>query len=137
MKIVKITALLQLFIGVGAIPAGIGFIVDPSGKNLWMTTNLLINSPFETFLVPGIVLFSVIGVGSITGAFLSIKQSKNFHLFTIGLGCALIIWIVLQVYWIGFVSWLQPLYLGLGLVEALLGLALWRKKQEIITDAKM
>ncbi len=37
------------------------------------------------------------------------------------LGSALIIWIVAQVYWIGLVSWLQPFFLVVGVIELFLG----------------
>jgi hypothetical protein len=37
------------------------------------------------------------------------------------LGAFLVVWIILQVYWISASHWLQALYLGLGFLELILG----------------
>jgi hypothetical protein len=50
--------ILQAFIGVGAVPAGILMIINPSGSDMGMTVEMLVNSPFPNFLIPGIFLFS-------------------------------------------------------------------------------
>ncbi len=41
--------ILQIFIGIGAVPAGIAMITDPSGSTLGMHVEMLINSPFSNF----------------------------------------------------------------------------------------
>ncbi len=60
--------ILQLFISLGAIPAGISFLLDPSGKGLGMATDLLKNSPFINFFIPGLYLLSINGIGNLIGA---------------------------------------------------------------------
>lgn len=112
---------LQLFIGLGAIAAGYGFIMDPSGNNLSIPTELLKNAPFETYLIPGIVLFTVNGISTLAGAVLSLRRHRYSGMGGIILGSALTVWIIVQVYWIGLISWMQPFYFGLGLLEILLG----------------
>lgn len=120
-KVFYCTALLQLFICIGAVPAAIGFIVKPDGSSLGMSVSLLKESPFEDFLIPGIVLLFLIGFGSIFGSFLSFKQHRFSGKLTIILGFVLIIWISAQVYWIGSVSWLQPVFFVIGVIEIFLG----------------
>jgi hypothetical protein len=48
---------LQLFIGLGAVGGGLVLILDPSGSKLGIPVELLKNTPFSTYLVPGIVLY--------------------------------------------------------------------------------
>ena len=122
-----VLGVLQIFIGIGAIPAGFIMIVDPSGQKLGMYVQMLSNSPFANFLIPGLFLFSINGLGSLIGGIMSIKRAKLTELFAIGLGTFLIIWLLVQFYWIGF-HWLQAFYFALGIVELLLGLRIRRHK---------
>lgn len=115
------TGVLQLFIGIGAVAAGIGFMMEPDGSNLSMSVELLKESPFKDFLIPGIVLFSVNGIGSLIGCFLSFKRHPSAGTAGMILGMVLIIWIVAQVYWIHLISWLQPLFFIFGMFEFILG----------------
>ena len=118
------TAALLLFVGLGAVAGGLGAILDPSGESLGVTVDLLINSPFENYLIPGIVLFSLIGLTSLLVSFLTFKQHLLSGGATIILGFIMIIWIVLQVYWIGWLTLLQPTFLVIGFAEIILGFVL-------------
>ncbi|WP_070121322.1 hypothetical protein [Bacillus marinisedimentorum] len=118
--------ILQGSVGVGAVLAGIGFIMEPDGSNLLMTTDILEDSPFESFLIPGIVLLAVNGLGSLAGAVLSFIQSKAAGEAAIILGTLLMGWIAAQIFWIGYVSFLQPVFFGVGAVEAAVGYFMMR-----------
>ena len=59
--------MLQTFIGIGAVPAGISMIFDPSGGSLGMSLDMLTNTPFSDFLIPGIFLLAINGIGSLIG----------------------------------------------------------------------
>ena len=52
---------LQVFIGLGGIAGGAGLLLDPSGANVFMTVDVLQNSPFPDFLIPGGALQAVEG----------------------------------------------------------------------------
>ena len=112
---------LQVFIGVGAIPAGLALAMEPSGASLGMPLEWLSDSPFPNFLIPGIVLMVVNGFGSLAGAATSFLRYRYAGEIAMGLGVFLMLWIVAQVWWIGLSHWLQPLYFGVGLVEFVLG----------------
>ncbi len=112
---------LQACIGVGAVAGGLGLALDPSGESLGMPLELLEETPFATFLVPGIVLFAVNGLGSLTGAIASFVRHRYAGHAAIALGVFLIAWILVQVYWFAGFHWLHWLYLGLGIVELALG----------------
>lgn len=115
---------LQVFIGLGAVPPGLSLIFDPSGAGLGMPQALLANSPFSSFLMPGIALLLVNGAGSLIGAAASFWRYRYAGEIAVALGLFLMAWIGLQVWWIGLSYWLQPLYFILGLIELALGLKL-------------
>ena len=112
---------LQVFIGLGAVAGGLGLLLEPSGANLRIPLELLENSPFSTYLVPGIVLLTVNGLGSLVGAAASFTRYRYAGETAMALGVFLVAWIILQVYWIAAFHWLHALYLGLGLLEFVLG----------------
>jgi hypothetical protein len=116
---------LQVFIGVGAVAGGLGLALDPSGKSLGIPLELLDKTPFATFLVPGIVLFIVNGLGSLAGAVASFARHRYAGETALALGAFLAAWILVQVYWMDF-HWLHGLYLGLGIAEMVLGWAVRR-----------
>jgi hypothetical protein len=117
---------LQLFIGLGAVGGGLGLVLKPSGANLGIPLELLKSSPFSTYLVPGIVLLTGNGLGSLVGAAATFTRHRYAGETAMALGIFLVAWIVLQVYWIAAFHWLHALYLGLGLLEFVLGWSLQR-----------
>lgn len=112
---------LQAFIGLGAVGGGLPLILEPSGSILGIPLEILKRSPFSTFLVPGIVLLIVIGFGSLVGAAASFKRYWRAGEIAMALGLFLVAWIMLQVFWFNTFHWLHALYLGLGIVELVLG----------------
>lgn len=118
---------LQVFIGLGAVAGGLGLVLDPSGASVGTPLALLAETPFTTFLIPGIVLFVVNGLGSLAGAIVSFTRQRYAGEGAIALGVFLIAWILVQVYWMAGFHWLHWLYLMLGLVEVVLG---WLVRRE-------
>ena len=114
-------AILQLFIGLGAVGGGLGLVLEPSGANLGMPLEMLNHSPFSDFLVPGLVLLIVNGFGSIAGSVSSFNLFRYTAEIALALGAFLVAWILFQVYWIHSFHWLHALYLSLGIIEFALG----------------
>jgi hypothetical protein len=87
---------------------------DPSGKPLRMNVSLLSGSPFESFFVPGVILFLFLGISSIIIAFYVI----NDHTFSTRLifiqGLIILGWIVVQIVMIKHFHYFQFLYLVIG-----------------------
>lgn len=121
---------LQAFIGIGGVPAGLIFILDPSGSGMGFSLELLEGTFLPSYLIPGLFLFAVNGIGSLLGSVLSFLRHHYAGEAGIALGALLIAWIVVQVAMIGLVHWLQPLYLGLGVIEVLLGVLVRRGLRE-------
>lgn len=116
--------ILQVLIGVGAIIAGALLAIAPDGRYLQMPLDMLKNSPFRNFLVPGLILFLVNGVGNTVSAILCFRLSKIAAFSGMVFGFGLIIWIFVQVNMIGGGSWLQYLYFGLGILVLVVGIAM-------------
>ena len=120
---------LQAFIGIGAVAGGLGLVLDPSGGSLGMPAQWLASSPFTDYLILGLVLLLVNGAGNLAGAAWSFTSSRFCALAGTALGAFLIAWIAAQVWWLGLVHWLQPLYFGLGAAELALGRYLSNSRQ--------
>jgi len=121
---------LQAFIGIGAMGGGFMLVKDPSGSTLGVPLSLLEGSPFPNFLIPGIFLLAVNGVGSMIGAGLSFRRRRYAQEIAIVLGAILAAWILIQVVIIKSFSWLHILYIILGVVELGIGLYIRRHRDK-------
>ena len=97
-RLANVLGFLQLFIGLGAVGGGLGLVLEPSGANLGMPLEMLNHSPFSNFLIPGIVLLIVNGLGSIAGSVLSFRLFQYAAEIAFALGTFLVAWILIQVY---------------------------------------
>lgn len=117
---------LLLFLGLGAIGGGAFLIISPSGKLIGgLPLSVLEHSPFTDFLIPGIILFLILGVAPCLISFALIKKPelkfaehlnffKDMHWawsFTIYIAFALIIWIQAETISMNSVTWLQTFYM--------------------------
>ena len=128
-RLFNFLGILQVFIALGAIPAGIGFITDPSGTNNCMSTDLLAASPFDDFLIPGLFLLIINGLGNSIASVFSFQRKKVADVLAMFFGFILILWIVLQVWWIGYATFLQPFYLIVGIIEFMAGLKIYKRSR--------
>jgi hypothetical protein len=122
---------LQIFTAIGAIPAGLGYLSDTTGAAMGTSVKLLAKSPLTSFLVPGLFLVIVHGLGNIVLAVLSFRKKAIAGIAGLGMGIVLCLWIIIQVYWIGLSHFLQPFFLIIGLVEFALGWVIWKKNPAI------
>ncbi|WP_071393727.1 hypothetical protein [Bacillus tuaregi] len=116
-----VTGAILLFVGIGAAAGGLGAILDPSGESMGVQLALLENSPFENYLIPAIFLFFVNGIGSLMVSYLAFKNYRYAGMLTMILGFILVLWILAQLYWLSGVNWLHYAFLGIGLLEMILG----------------
>lgn len=125
----RIAAIILLFItGLNALAAGYGFMADPSGQDLGMTTEYLKFSGFNNFLIPGIVLFIAIGVMSIITAIVAIRKGEYYPLLTIIQGCILTGWIIIQITLVKDFNWLHFTFLVIGLLLIFFGKRMMDRK---------
>ena len=123
---------LQSLIGIGAVICGALLFIGPDGRYLQMPIDMLSKSPFRNFLIPGLILFLVNGVGNVVSAVLCFKMHRNAGFGGMFFGFGLIIWLFVQINMVGGGSWLQYLYFVLGILELLLGIVMreFERKQK-------
>jgi hypothetical protein len=111
------------FVGCTAIVCGSLLILQPDGNTMQLSPDVLTGTPFQNFIIPGIILFTV-GVCNFT-AFISIKRRQNTA-FTVSLlaGLFTIGWIVVQIILTGVLFWLQFVYLAAGMLIILISFQL-------------
>ena len=119
----------QIFVGIWGFAGGSGLALDPSGAKVGIPLEYIADSPFKDYLIPGIILFVVNGLGSLAGALASFNRKRYSGEIGLALGAFLVIWILVQLYWVTWFHWLHALFLSLGLLE--LGLALLVRRAAI------
>lgn len=121
------------FVGVGAMGGGMMAILYPQGPG-GMPVDALSNSPFQDYLIPGIILFSVIGLGNVACALSMHFKSKYQGYISSVFSWALVIWIVVQCIMLRLVASLHVIFFLIGLVEALLSAILLYAQHLFPTD---
>ena len=116
-----------LFIlGVLGTLGGIALIIEPSGGRLGLEIAQLSSSPFKNYLVPGILLLTVIGLDSLILAYFTYSNFAFSAPLMIIQGVVLLLWLTIE-YSLGFsypTAQLPAVFLGVGLI--LLGIRLNR-----------
>lgn len=119
----------QLVLGIGACFGGGALVLDPTGGMLGMPSDIMVLHWFPNYLIPGLILLLVLGVCPLivalalirkwnwkTGAALSPYRSLHWSwAFSLYIGFADIIWIVVEVYILQDIAWIHLLYLAIGL----------------------
>ncbi len=127
---------LLFFQGLSAAPSGLMLALDPTGGLLQMPLDMLQGTPFPNFLIPGLILCVVLGLGAFfVLACLLIRpdwawaerlnpfRGQHWTWAAAGaFGLALMLWITVQVLMIGLGAFIQVLYFGVGLAILLLTL---------------
>ncbi len=110
---------LILFQGISGLFGGIALVVDPTGELLYMPISMLDGSPFENFLVPGIILLSILGIFPIIVFYGLWKRLNWAWTGALIVSAALIIWISVEIWMLGYYSE-PPLQLIYGLLGVIL-----------------
>jgi hypothetical protein len=116
----KLAVGLLVVLGLGALAGGIALVSRPDGSTMQWDVSMLAGSPFADFLIPGLILGGLFGVGSLLVAVLGVQRSRiaPFLAFVIGVGQ--MIWIVVELAIIGEFSFLHPtmFLIGFGIAAA-------------------
>jgi hypothetical protein len=118
---------LEVILAVGALAGGAILFFSPDGSAFGMPLSLLEHSGFESFRIPGLVLFFVNGVFPLVSAIATLRRLPWAARSVMAVGVLLVGWITVQVALLrSFHAPLHGTYLLLGLVIATLGLVLHR-----------
>ncbi len=116
-----------VFTGVLAIPVGLMFMADPTGASIGLPPEWIEATPFGSYLVPGLYLFVMNGIGMLVLAALILLRSWAAPWLTAILGVGLIIWILVQLAVMPETMILQWIFLATGLVLGFVAL-LWLRR---------
>jgi hypothetical protein len=105
-----------------AVPCGILLIFDKLG----MTRETLKDSPFDTFLIPGLVLCLVVGGSLLFAAFVEWTRARFAPIASLFGGSVLLVWIVVEALMVHSGRGLQVTIFGSSLLILIVS---WRQIQ--------
>ncbi len=123
-RYVWLAVALEVFTAVGAIPVGIMFLTDPTGRTIGLPGGWIEATPFGTYFVPGLYLLLVNGVMMLVAAALSVMRHRFAPWLTGVLGVGLIVWILVEIVLLPATMFLTWLFLAIGIILAVVSL-LW------------
>jgi hypothetical protein len=115
---------LIIFLGLGAFIGGGMLILDPTGDTIKLPLEILEYTPFNNFLIPGILLFVSFGLTPLLLVYPLLRQSYSIFFdgfnvmtdmhwawtFVIYIALALIIWIQVQMEMLREILWIHSFY---------------------------
>jgi len=124
------------FLGLGAIAGGGALIISPTGELIGMPLSMLEKSPFNSFFIPGVILFSVLGLIPLFLIIALLKKPesklaeqinlfKDMHwswTYSIYIAFILISWIQIQMVFLQAVHWLHTFYIFFAIAIIIIAL---------------
>ena len=124
-----------LLLGIGALAGGIALVAKPDGSIMRMPLAYLENSPFSDYLIPGLILGGLFGIGSLAVAAMGLFSLRAAPFLAFVVGCGQMIWIAVQLTIIKELSFLHPTMFGVGLVIAAASILwAWPMLRAIVID---
>jgi hypothetical protein len=123
------SVVLLLFNGIGAVYGGLHLLLHPDGSSIGLSTDWLKHSPFDSFFIPGLVLFLVNGVFNFFVLWLLVSNKPKSGPYVLAQGALLSGWILIQIMMLQAVYFLHYTLGGVGLALMLLGYLLWRRNK--------
>lgn len=108
---------LCLFTGVISVVGGISLLFEPSR---------------DLYMLPGLVLFLVVGLGNFAASALEAARAPRSELVATVAGSALTGWILVQLAVQGSLNWLQLLFFAVGATTVVGALWLWRQRHPYV-----
>ena len=116
----KAAVVLEILLSIGALGGGLVLMIAPRGEIMPLPLSALAGSPFDTYLVPGLILFGVLGLGPLVAACLAWRRHPLAPTAAFVVGVGLLIWVAVEVAIIGYSNEppLQAIYgiLGVAIV---------------------
>jgi len=113
--LLRIILIASLVLSVGALGGGLSLMMAPDGSFLEMPVVLLENTPFKDYFIPGLILFIFIGLFSGYIFFRMIFGGIISPIWIAAQGFVLFIWMVVQIWMIGYHSLIQLIFLLFGI----------------------
>ena len=114
-------SLLLIFNGIGALHGGWNFITHPDGSSMQMSLDFLKHTPFQNYLIPGIVLFIANGLFSFIVLTVLIFRLWYASWLVLAQGIVLTGWIGIQIILIQTIHSLHIIMGSVGIVLIVIG----------------
>lgn len=110
--------ILILFQGLSGIWGGIMLVLDPSGSLLQIPLHLLSDSPFQDYLIPGLILLLLLGIYPLVIVYALWNKLTWSVPGALLIGIMLVVWIVVQILMVGYQDNppLQAIYGSIGVL---------------------
>lgn len=108
--------ILLAFVALTSLISGLIMMSDPEGAILNMPVSLLQGTPFRDFLIPGIILATVVGGVNLLAVAYNLNRHPSRYNWALAGGLMITGWIVVQMLLIQMANWLHFLYLGIGIL---------------------
>jgi len=112
--------ILVSFIAFSAFVSGLVMISDPEGVILDMPISLLENTPFHNYMLPGILLTTMVGGVNLIAVFFNMRRHPVRYNWAIAGGFMISGWILLQLLLIHAANWFHFICLGMGVLIILI-----------------
>lgn len=126
-------AAVELFVAYQAVSGGVGLMTDS-----WqLPTEWLARTPFDSWVGPGWVLIGLVGLPHLLAAVPPVLLPGRARLGILAgylAGASLLVWIAVQVALLQVYFFLQPVIVGIGLIEA--GLAYWWQRRTVASTRR-
>ena len=123
-EIIRKTSIgLHYLIGIGGLAGGYGAVSNPNAP-MGASTELLKNGPFDNFLIPGLFLMLVIGLGNLIIGTFALKKHILWPYLSGAMGGILVAWIVIQCYILYAVEALHVIFFLFGAILGLNAIAM-------------
>jgi hypothetical protein len=129
----SIAIVLLVFLGVTALAGSIPMIFHPHGNSTTLPLSTLENSPFRTYLLPGILLFAANGVLAFAVFWVLIKRLSHYALLTSFQGCVLLVWLIAECWLLETVIWLHYFYGAIAVALIVCGFAMRGELNSLIS----
>jgi hypothetical protein len=128
---VWIAVIIEIATAILAIPVGLAFIADPTGAGMSVPQSWIADSIFGSYLVPGLYLFAVNGLGMLALAVLSAYRHWIAPWLTGTLGVGMIVWIAVQLVVMPETMFLQWIFMAVGFVLGFVALFWLRRTNQL------
>jgi hypothetical protein len=107
----KIIITFILFVvGISALLTGLAMMSSPDGNLVGLNFNILKTTPFKDFLIPGLLLFVLVGLVNILALFFQIINNPKRFYWALTAGIITVIWVTSQYLIIGHLLQLDIAY---------------------------
>jgi hypothetical protein len=115
------------FVAVTAIASGAVLMLNPKDA-FSLQAAYLAHTPFQNYFIPGMILLFVVGGTNLLAFIINYKKHTTSFFWSLAAGLTISGWILVQIALLSAFSWLQILYLLIGLFILLMTLQLKHKE---------